>query len=319
MLKKILKNLLPGRLWNQLRKLKPLPVKLLQASLARLGYNVARLHDYYSPLPYVPHLKRNLKRWHRPSGLAGVEFDLEAMKRDLTRMLALYGGEFEALPPFTGLKQAGYGPGYTAVDALVMYLYIRDLKPKRYLEVGSGLSTYYCSLAAAQNVREGHPLAITCIEPNPFDKLYEIAGIDVLASEVQDVPLTTFQELEAGDVFFIDSSHVLKIDGDVPYLYLEVLPGLQKGVVIHIHDVHFPYNTPYPPEHRIFEKPWPRLWTEAMVVQAFLSFNPNFKVLLSAPLLRFHDEPFLREHLPKYEGVEQNPDTFSSLWLKRVR
>ena len=96
--------------------------------------------------------------------------------------------------------------------------------PRGTSKSGSGLSTYYCSLAAAQNAREGSPVAITCIEPNPYDKLYEIPGIQVIAKQVQDVDLSLFQELQQGDVLFIDSSHVLKIDGDVPFLYLEVLP-----------------------------------------------------------------------------------------------
>jgi hypothetical protein len=283
-----------------------------------MGYTVARKGDYYSPLPYVPDLRKNLERWHRPSALTGIDFDLEAMKKELANLLGRYYNEFAALPEFQDLKKAGYGPGYTAVDALVLYTFIRQWKPKRYIEVGSGLSTYYCSLAAAENAEEGHPLAITCIEPNPFDKLFSIANIRVIPEEVQEVDTSTFQELQKGDVLFIDSSHVLKIDGDVPYLYLEVLPILNEGVRVHIHDVPFPYNTPFPPEHRIFERPWPRLWNEAILVQAFLSFNPRYKILMSTPLLRHFDEPFLQETIPIYETIEQNPDAFSSLWIERI-
>jgi predicted O-methyltransferase YrrM len=318
MIKRVARTILPTGIWNQVRKLKPLPVRFFQVSLARIGYNVARLKDYYSPLPSVPQLKKNIARWNRPSALTGISYDLERMKTDLADLLSQYYREFAAFPPFEGLKKAGYGPGYTAVDALTLYMLIRHIKPKRYFEVGSGLSTYYCSLAAASNTQEGHPLEITCIEPNPFEKLFNIPGIQVITKEVQDVEPSFFQGLQQDDVLFIDSSHVLKIDGDVPYLYLEILPNLNVGVVIHIHDVHFPYNTPYPPEHRIFENPWPRLWTEAMVVQAFLIFNPDYRILMSTPLLRFHDEPFLKEHIPLYETVDQNPDTFSSLWLRRV-
>jgi hypothetical protein len=60
------------------------------------------------------------------------------------------------------------------------------------------------------------------------------------------------------------------------------------------------------------------LWNEAMVVQAFLSFNRNFRVLMSTPLIRYFDEDFLRKSIPIYESIEQNPNTFSSLWLRRV-
>src|SRR5262249_33139884 len=89
--------------------------------------------------------------------------------------------------------------------------------------------------------------------------------------QVQNVDLTTFQKLERDDVLFIDSSHVLKIDGDVPFLYLEVLPSLSAGTVVHIHDVPFPYNIPYPPDLWVFQV-WPVWWNEAMVVQSFLCF-----------------------------------------------
>ena len=110
----------------------------------------------------------------------------------------------------------------------------------------------------------------------------------------------------------------MRIDGDVPFLYLEVLPTLDAGVFIHIHDVPFPYNVPYPPQLWVFGQEWPMLWNEAMVVQAFLSFNNSFEVTMSTPLLRYFDEDFLRQSIPFYQSVDQNPHTFSSLWLKRV-
>jgi hypothetical protein len=146
---------------------------------------------------------------------------------------------FPEIPPYKQLQRVGFGPGYTAVDALILYMMIRHIRPKRYIEVGSGLSTYYCSLAAARNTSEGYPLAITCIEPYPFEKLRTIPNIDIMAKQVQDVEVSFFGQLQKDDVLFIDSSHVLKIDGDVPFLYLEVLPTLNVGVVVHIHDYHF--------------------------------------------------------------------------------
>ena len=101
--------------------------------------------------------------------------------------------------------------------------------------------------------------------------------------------MSFFGQLQKDDVLFIDSSHVLKIDGDVPFLYLEVLPTLNVGVVVHIHDVPFPYNIPYPPQLWVFSQEWPMLWNEAMVVQAFLSFNrklPSHHVHTVDTLLR---------------------------------
>jgi hypothetical protein len=319
-MKALARKILPSFVWNRLVRAKAdvLSPANVQSFLDRAGYVVARKSDYYSPLTSVSDLRSTFGRWHRPSALKGVEYDLNQMKTALSDLLSCYLAEFMDIPPYEQLQQVGFGPGYTAVDALTLYMMIRQLKPKRYVEVGSGLSTYYCSLAAARNASEGHPLAITCVEPYPFEKLHTIAGINVIAKPVQDVEVSLFEQLRGGDVLFIDSSHILRIDGDVPFLYLEVLPTLDAGVFIHIHDVPFPYNVPYPPQLWVFGQEWPMLWNEAMVVQAFLSFNNSFEVTMSTPLLRHFDEDFLRRSIPFYQSVDQNPNTFSSLWLKRV-
>jgi len=288
-----------------------------QRLLEAMGYSVARKSDYYSPLPSLDRLKINYERWFRPSALAGIEYDLEAIKDDIQTLLSRYYGEFSAFLAFEQLRKT-FGPGYTPVDALVLYMMMRHSKPKRYIEVGSGLSTYYCSLAAEKNASEGLPLQMTCIEPHPYERLYTLPGVYVIPKEVQDVELSFFQQLEAGDVLFIDSTHILNIDGDVPFLYLEVLPSLKVGVTIHIHDVPFPYNIPYPPKLWLFGQTWPVFWNEAMLLQAFLCFNNQFKITMSLPLIRYFDEPFLKQTMPNYETVEQNPNTFSSIWLKRM-
>jgi hypothetical protein len=106
----------------------------------------------------------------------------------------------------------------------------------------------------------------------------------ILQQEVQDVPLSFFQKLEAGDVLFIDSSHVVRLDGDVIYLYLEVLPALAAGVLIHIHDIAFPYLMP-DPERWVFGSK--QFWTEAAFVAAVLQNNSNFSILLCTSYLHF--------------------------------
>jgi Methyltransferase domain len=238
--------------------------------LESVGLLVARANDDYTPLASSFRLRTTAPRWNRPSALRGVDYNLEKMKQDLSDLLSKYLEEFSALPPYTRLLNEGFGPGYTAVDALTLYMMIRHLKPMRYVEVGSGLSTYYCRSAAERNANEGHPLEMTCIEPRPYDKLREIPGIRLISKEVQDVDASLFGQLQENDILFIDSSHVLRVDGDVPFLYLEVLPQLNVGVAIHVHDIPFPYNIPYPPEYWILDKEWPMFWNEAMVLQALL-------------------------------------------------
>jgi hypothetical protein len=283
-----------------------------------LGLNVAQKNDYYSPLPNIPDLKKNFKRWNRASSLTGIDFNIEEMKSKLGYLLSQYLSEFSKITPHKDLVKIGYGPGFTEVDAMLLYFNVRDKKPKRYIEVGSGLSTYYCSLAAQKNEEEGFPVTITCIEPNPYDKLYQIKNIEVIAREVQDVELSFFHQLGNNDILFIDSSHILKIDGDVPFLYLEVLPSLNAQVTIHIHDIPFPYNIPYPPEFWVIEQSWPVFWNEAMVLQAFLCYNSHFKITMSTPIIRYFEEPFLKERLDFYKTIDQDPITFSSIWIQKI-
>ena len=142
--------------------------------------------------------------------------------------------------------------------------------------------------------------------------------MNLIVAEAQAVDPATFTNLQQGDIVFIDSSHILKVDGDVSFLYLELLPQLKLGVSIHVHDIPFPYNIPYPPEFWMLKKDWPMFWNEAMVLQALLCCNDRLEITLSTPMIRHFDEPFLRERVPFYETVGQNPNTFSSIWLKRV-
>jgi len=292
--------------------------KMLKNTFETFGYTIARRKDYYSPLSAAADLKATAPRWNHPSLLKGVDYDLGKMESRFSGLISKYFKEFSTLPPYEKLKDHGYGPGFTAVDGMTLYMMMREIKPKRYIEVGSGLSTYYCSLAAKKNASEGHPVQITCVEPYPYAKLQEIPGIEITAKEVQDVDLSLFQQLEENDIFFIDSSHMVKVDGDVPFLLLEVLPSLKSGVMVHVHDVPFPYNIPFPADEWIFKQIWPMLWNEAMMLQAFLCYNNKFKVELSTPLIRYFDESFLKKNVPIYESLEQNPQTFSSMWLQRV-
>ena len=246
------------------------------------------------------------------------------MKSRLKALQDAYYQEFEALPPYRELCEIGYGPGYTQVDAFVLYAMIRQLRPARYVEVGSGLSTYYCDLSRRQNRLLGHDTRMVCIEPYPFPKLHEIEQIELIRKEVQDVPLTTFESLQSGDLLFIDSSHMIRLDGDVSRLFLEILPAIAPGVHIHVHDIPFPFNIPYPPEYwTLLDHPrsphWPMYWNEAMLLQAFLAFNPSFEITLSCPMIRHFDEDFLRATLPIYKPITEEPNTFSSIWLRRVR
>lgn len=284
------------------------------------GYNLVKRADYYSVLPVLEEIEQTRERWDRPSELVGVEVNPTVLQKNLAELADLWEAEYQSVAPdYLGNTRKGFGPGYPAFDARTLYYMLREHKPARYLEVGSGLSTYYASLAAEKNAAEGRPLHITCIEPYPFDALRTLPDFDLVEGFVQDVPLSRFEELEAGDVLFIDSSHALKIDSDVAFLFLEVVPRLKPGVLVHIHDVHFPYNTPFPADFWLFGERWPVYWQEAMVVQSFLAFNDAFDILLSTPMVRHDDETFLLERFEDYTALVEDPNPPSSLWLAKTR
>jgi predicted O-methyltransferase YrrM len=286
--------------------------------------DVCRLSDFYSPLPSVAALERHRDRWLKPSRLLGIRYDLDAMEILLERLVAQYAAEFEALGAYDTHKATGYGPGFPRIDSLVLYLMARDRKPSRVLEIGAGLSTFYLSLAAQANAREGRPLRITSVEPSPRKQLWTLPGVSIIDREAQDAPSELFDELGEGDLLFIDSTHIVKLDGEVPYLCLEILPRLRPGVLVHVHDVHFPYNIPHPAELYVFgweRTRWPVFWNEAMLVQAFLCFNDAFRILLSLPILRFEREAVLRDLIPGYRPIDPGDQGthFGSLWIERIR
>jgi predicted O-methyltransferase YrrM len=287
--------------------------------LGLAGLNIVRRGDYYSTLPRLDELARNKDRWNKPSALAGIRYDPESMRSLLFELHSRWNDDFERTAgEYAANQQRGFGPGYPKFDARILYYLLREWKPRRYLEIGSGLSTFYASLAAGKNAENGSTLRMTCVEPFPYGALRTIPNIEIRQDFAQNVPLTEFETLEAGDVLFIDSSHALKIDSDVSWLLLEVLPRLKSGVYVHIHDIPFPYNVPFPASKWIFGDRWPVYWNEAMAVQAFLAFNSAYEIVLSAPMLRHLDESGLQSRFSDYVPLDREEDPFSALWIRRI-
>jgi predicted O-methyltransferase YrrM len=157
-------------------------------------------------------------------------------------------------------------------DAALLYSMLLHLRPRRVVEVGSGWST----TVMAQAIHDGAlDVALTCIDPYPVDLLQEISAITQLRPEkVEHTPLEVFEELQAGDVLFIDSSHVVKTGSDVVHQFLHVLPRLASGVVVHVHDIFLPEDYP---------QGWVRAgfgWNEQYLLHAFLLGHGSARVLV---------------------------------------
>lgn len=160
-------------------------------------------------------------------------------------------------------------------DAEYWYQLIRALKPKRLFEVGSGNSTLMAIKAIHMNRDEdpAYECKHVCIEPYEMPWL-EATGVSVIRKKVEDIELTFFSELQQNDILFIDSSHIIRPQGDVLFVFLELLPSLNKGVIVHIHDIFSPKN---------YLKHWledeVRFWNEQYLLEAFLSHNSSWRIL----------------------------------------
>jgi predicted O-methyltransferase YrrM len=183
------------------------------------------------------------------------------------------------------------------------------LRPRRYFEIGSGFSS-----ALVADVRDRHfddDLEMTLVEPNPerLESLLANGDLDrirLLRMPAQEVPFVEFERLEAGDVLFIDSTHVLKTGSDVNHELFHVLPLLRRGVVVHFHDIHPGFE--YLRESVLAGF----AWNEAYALRAFLQFNPAFEILLWPPFLWRMDRQRVERDWPL---MATNPG--GALWLIR--
>lgn len=169
------------------------------------------------------------------------------------------------------LNNGSFGPG----DAEYWYQIVRNIKPKRIIEIGSGNSTLMAIKAIQQNQVEDSTYTCehTCIEPYEMPWL-EKTAVSVLREKVEEVELEFFAQLEDNDILFIDSSHVIRPQGDVLFEYLELLPTLNKGVIVHVHDIFLPKN---------YSNAWLKekvtFWNEQYLLEAFLSHNDSWEII----------------------------------------
>ena len=269
------------------------------------GFHLTPAH-FYQPIPDTRSLPDTL--WDRPSELSGIDMN-DAMQLDLLRsQFPRFRAEYNQFPAETTGEPGRFHFNnglFDGTDALVAYCMIRHFQPRLIIEVGSGFS----SLVAAEAIARNRKSELICIEPFPPDFLRKgVRGLNALIEKkVEDIDLKFFSQLHSGDILFIDSSHTVKIGGDVNYLFLEVLPRLNPGVIVHVHDIFFPFD---------YRRDWVmdelRFWTEQYLLQAFLTFNSEFEVLMANHYLaHYYLEDFKRTFpdSPWWSG--------GSFWMRR--
>lgn len=188
-----------------------------------------------------------------------------------------------------------FGPGFGYIEAQALHSVIRYFKPRKIVEVGSGVSTF-CSLNATQVNKKENNLdsEITCIEPHPSENLRILKGVQIIQKEVQTIPYNVFTDLQENDLLFVDSSHTVKPGSDVNYIILEILPRLNRGVVVHFHDIYLPYDYQRDILTNFFQ------WCETSLLRAFLVNNDKVKIVFCLSGLHYDYPAVLKEVFPEY-------------------
>ncbi|MBN2473681.1 MAG: class I SAM-dependent methyltransferase [Pirellulales bacterium] len=279
----------------------------------KLGIHVTPVH-FYQPIPDTRELREEL--WQSPSKLVGVDLNESGQLALLAEVSAAYGSEYGTFPDAaTSCPYEFYHDQFNLppVDAEVLYCMVRKFKPRRMIEIGSGLSTFVAAAAIRKNQELlGHECHLTAIEPYPSPILQQgFPGLaELLPARVENVPMERFEALQENDILFIDSSHVVRIGGDVLHEYLEIIPRLRPGVVIHAHDIFLPAHYP---RQWIMENHW--FWTEQYLLQAFLACNRDFEVLWAGSHMHMMHGEKLTDAFPAYRRNKKWPGSF---WMRRL-
>ena len=250
--------------------------------------------------------------WTRESALRGIDLRPQEQLRlldefryvDELRRFPLHGNIRAGFCYFNGM----FCPG----DAEILYSMIRHFRPRRIIEIGSGCSTMLAMAALDRNRADGHESEHICVEPYAAPWLEQLGRVRIIRDHVENLDLAFFQELEASDILFIDSSHVLRTGGDVQFEYLEVVPSLRPGVLVHAHDIFLPFEYP---QSWARDQKW--FWTEQYLLQAFLAFNGEFEIVLALNYLNAHYREALERAAPIYAEHGKVPP--ASLWMRRKR
>lgn len=208
-------------------------------------------------------------------------------------------------------------PYFSYGDGIILYSFLRHFSPTRIIEVGSGFSS--AAMLDINDLFLHKKVEFTFIEPFP-DRLFSLLSeedkkkVKVEIKPVQEVKSNVFGLLEANDILFIDSSHVAKINSDVLHILFCILPQLKKGVIIHFHDILWPFEYP---------KNWlegGRAWNEAYILRAFLQYNPAFEILYFNSYMALHHTDFLEKSMHsilKTPSSKVTPGN-TSLWIRKV-
>jgi predicted O-methyltransferase YrrM len=303
------KEMLKDRIARRIlpRFLRTVDLKKYFPDWERSGFHILP-KAYYSPVPDTSQLPEKL--WDSETQLAGIDMRDEQQLYLLNEIFPLYKSEFDEFPKKLGNDLTQYyhdNAFFVGADAVALYSMIRSTQPKKIIEVGSGFST---RLSASAGMKNGG-CELICIEPYPDEILKTLPGVNnLIVSGVEKIALDLFSSLKENDILFIDSTHTVKIGSDVNYLFLEILPRLNPGVLVHVHDIFLPRDYPraWMLEHQMFSN-------EQYLLQAFMAFNTAFEVVFSSSYMTLRYPEEMKSHLSAYPRWNEG----CSFWMRRKK
>lgn len=283
----------------------------------RLGVHVLQNH-FYSPIPDTRILGTRKDLWDNESEMAGVDLNIGGQIDYLKNVLPQYRKELNFPQNKTAIPYEYYRNNreFGFLSAAVLHSMIRHFSPGKIIEVGSGYSTMVSARACLMNETHGKTTKLTSVDPYPNKIIKKgFPGLsEVIPKKAEEVPVDFFLQLENQDILFIDSTHVIRIGGDVTYLYLDILPKLRKGVIIHIHDIFLPRH--YPKDWVIQQR---RFWTEQYLLQAFLTYNRNYEVMWCGSFIYLKHLSELKSAIPLPSEAHIFENYFSSsFWMRKI-
>lgn len=270
---------------------------------------------FYSPIIDLDDLRaRQEEIWPEQPEISGIEFNDESHRQILGQVFPQFIADFDYPEQLEDSSElSGYyiqNSQFSWLDARALFVLLRSLQPKRMIEVGSGYSSL---LTADVNHRFlENSIDFRCVEPYPRPFLTKpVPGLnEVMIKKVEQLPLSMFETLAAGDILFIDSSHVSKTGSDVNHLYFEILPRIQPGVIVHIHDIFLPFD--YPKDWVLTEG---RSWNEQYLLRALLIHSNAFRIRFGCAYAfsRFPEQVSQALALPSGAAFAGG-----SIWIERI-
>jgi hypothetical protein len=271
--------------------------------LKKIGVYPIRDH-YYEPL--FNH-KRLLKPLNEDRELPGINLDIEKQINFLSKLQCSKELKLIDLerPAYSSLDFSLRNPFFSHGDAEFLYQVIRFLKPTKLIEIGCGHSTKIARLALKQNELESSKRTKhICIEPFEQSWLKDLDGINLIRERIEKLEFDWKNELTEGDMLFIDSSHIIRPQGDVVSVYLQIIPKLSQGVYIHVHDIFTPKD---------YLKNWiideVCFWNEQYLLEALLSDTKKYEIVAALNYLKHNHYNALKSVCP-YLSTEHEPGSF---------